>query len=124
VRQKRDPSPTPSDGEALLREVATTARRAATLVRELLGAADRVVAASEGAPPAPLEAAPAARRAPLALKPAREVAPERQELSALRLALNDLALARRALEPALNDVLEQGDRALDASGARTRHILR
>jgi hypothetical protein len=54
----------------------------------------------------------------------RTALPEVPELAAMRLALNDLALARRALERVLNELLEEGDLVLDAFGARTRHLLR
>ena len=125
MRDRTDRPPTPSNGEALLREVATNARHAARLVRELHGTADRVAAASE-LPPS-LEGVPVRRRPPLAVnhgKQSGEAVAEDLGLGALRLALNDLTMARRAVDLALTDLLEEGDRVLDAFGARTRHILR
>jgi hypothetical protein len=125
MRRGRD-RPQTGDGAALLREVGPKAREAATLVQALHGAAHRVATASEGVRPGPVGAAPARRRSPLAIHRGMErgeAQAETPELAALRLALNDVALARRALEPALNELLEDGDRVLDAFGARTRHLL-
>jgi hypothetical protein len=42
----------------------------------------------------------------------------------LRRALNDLGMARRSLDPALDETVETADRVLDALGASTRHVLR
>ena len=92
---------TPAERAALLREVVTNARRSVTPARAVLAAAERVVAMAEA-----MQAA------------------DVPEASRLRMALNDLGVARRSLDPALSEMVEAADRVLDALGASTRHVLR
>jgi hypothetical protein len=91
----------PAERAALLREVASNARRSVAPARAVLAAAERVVAIAEAMQAADVD-----------------------ETSRLRMALNDLGVARHSLEPALSETAEAADRALDALGATTRHVLK
>ena len=91
----------PAERAALVREAVGKARRSVVPARAVLAAAERVVAMTEA-----MQSADA------------------PEPTGLRRALNDLGVARRSLDPALNEIVEAADRVLDALGTSTRHVLK
>ncbi len=100
-RMKTGPRATAAERTALLREVVGKARRSLAPARALLTAAERVVTTTEAMQAADIP-----------------------EPDGLRMALNDIGVARRSLEPALSEMAEAADRVLDALGTSTRHVLR
>ena len=78
----------------MIREAVEKARRSVGPARAVLAAAERVVAMAEAMQSADVP-----------------------EPTGLRRALNDLGVARRSSDPALDEIVEVADRVLDALGA-------